>query len=422
MDNSTAPEATTTFAPIQADQSAIVDSRKVKDFKDQAFGGYNRANVSSTLDKCLQADKIEASLHWTAQLLSSGVVNPLWEKLCTFCIKHINTYNPKLPEFLYNRTLDWYKITENPKYSKDNVLQLRNHPTIRLLLAELISIIILSKKRKLNTLPRIKKDEFIIDNFKSRLEAPSTQFCDPLYIDGDPSEIRVAINEMSHHLNTANCNKALYWLSWILEWERLNTKKYGKYDCGQRSISGVDGKFLNDVVWFIWTIINKISTIKFGQSSATGKQITALFNLFKYKFTTGAKARKIPLVVTAMQYLTDMIDWQTQLIDRPAILYQNMLGYDKIFAAMKSQQVIVGTPASRELMNIVVENNYLVTEKHKQYEVEQLKRQEMERLKHLEKERVMREQIAKQKKINVESLDKLTVMSKLDKVLHSDVF
>ena len=412
--------------PIQADQSKIIDSRRLKDFKEQAFGGYNRANVSSTLEKALISDKLEPALHWVAQLLSSGVTNPLWEKLCAFSIKYINIYNPKLPEFIYNRTLEWYKITDNPKFTKDNILHLRNHPSIRLLLAEIVSIIILSKKRKINILPKIKKEEFIIDHFKSLLEAPNTALCEHLYTDGDPSEIRVAINEMAYQLQLGNSAKSLYWLSWITEWEHLNTKKYGKYECGLRTVEGVDGKWYKDVVWFIWMIINKIANIKFPNTSNTVKQIVALYNLYKYRFTVGAKSRKNQLIIYAMLYITEMIDWQTQLIDRPNILYQNLLGYDKVFAAMKAQQVNSGTPASRDLMNIVVENNYMITEKHKTYEdakqrhiAEQQAQQEK---RELDKAKFAKLQLAKQKKINVSSLDKLSAMSKLDKILNNDVF
>jgi len=422
--------------PVQSEQSKIIDSRTLKDFKDQAFGGYNRTNVSSALDKSLLSDKIEASLYWVAQLLSSGATNSVWEKLCTFCIKQINIYNPKLPEFIYNRTLEWYKITDNPKYSKDNILQLRNHPSIRLLLAELVSIIILSKKRKINTLPRIKKEEFIIDSFKSRLEALDTSatnsqysaLCSSLYIDGDPSEIRVAINEMCHHLGAGHNAKSLYWLAWIMEWEHINTKRYGKYNCGLRTIEGVDGKWYNDVVWFIWAIINKIVSVKFGQLFSGGQvtgQVTALYNLYKYKFTAGAKSRKHFLIINAMLYITELIDWQTQLIDRPAILYQNLLGYDKIFVTMKPQQINSGAQ-SKDLMNIVVENNYMITEKHKQYEEDKqrnlVKQQELHKQRTLTKERLAKEHLAKQKKINVHSLDKLTAISKLDKVLNGDIF
>ena len=61
-------------------------------------------------------------------------------------------------------------------------------------------------------------------------------------------------------------------------------------------------------------------------------------------------------------------------------------------------------------MNVVVENNYM---KPENYEELEKKKQQQHHLK-LQAEK---EHLAKQKKINVESLDKLTEISKLDKYL-----
>lgn len=404
------------YIPIQTELTKIIDSRRVKDFKDQVFGGYNRSNVNTALDKSLIMDKIEPSLHWCAQLLCSGITNPLWEKLLCFVIKHINIYNPKSCEFLYNRTLMWYNITDNNKFTKDNILLLRNHPTIRLLLCELISLITLSKKRKLNQLPKIKKEEFIIDVFKSRLSANDNKLIENLIIEGDPSEMRVAINEFAHHLFNANTSKSLYWLSWIIEWEKINSKKYGKYECGSRYGDGIDSKYSKDIIWFIWSVINKIKQLK--NNDNVNKQVTALFSLYKYKFTPSSKSRKLNYIIMAILYFTELIDWVTPLIDRPEILYQNLLGYDRIFMAIKKQQQTMQNPNDqirKELMNVVVENNYMVTEKHQQYEKEKEKMLK-------EKEMKSKELLAKQKKINIESLSKLEVLNKMDKIIHKDVF
>ena len=128
-------------------------------------------------------------------------------KCRSMCCNNINIYNPKMPEFLYNRHLKWCKIVDNPKFTKDNILLLRNHPEIRLLLCEMTTLITLSKKRKLPQLPRIKKEEFLIDNFRAKLEAKDNNLIEKILIDGDPSEIKIAVNEMAHHLNTSNLNQ-----------------------------------------------------------------------------------------------------------------------------------------------------------------------------------------------------------------------
>ena len=61
-------------------------------------------------------------------------------------------------------------------------------------------------------------------------------------------------------------------------------------------------------------------------------------------------------------------------------------------------------------MNVVVENNYMKPENYE--ELEKKKKQQ-----HQLQIQAEKEHLAKQKKINVESLDKLTEISKLDKYL-----
>jgi hypothetical protein len=397
--------------PVISDNCKIIDSRLLKDFKDQTFGGYKLAQASNALDKAILEDKIEPALHWILQLFFSGLIHPLWAKLIGLASKSINIYNPKLPEFLYNKTMQWYHIVDNAKFNKDNILLLRNHPGIRLLLAEMVSVLCLSRKRKLNQLPRIKKEEFIIDNFKSKLEAKDNRLIDGICIDGDPSEIKIAVNEMATHIYNGKTIKALYWLNWITEWEKINSKKYGKYECGSRIIEGVDGKFYKDVVWLIWGVINKLKQLKFAVlGSDLNNQIVCLYKLYVNKFTPAARSRKQCFIIWSILYMTENIDTATPLIDRPQILFQSLLGFDKVVASLKSQEV--RHYVNNDLMNVVVENNYMITEKHKELEASKLKQLK-------DREILEREQLAKQKKMNVQSIVKLNELHKLDRMMYA---
>lgn len=394
--------------PLINETIRIIDSRVLKDFKDQTFGGYRLAQASNALDKAIIEDKIEPALHWVLQLFFSGIVNPLWVKLINFASKSINIYNPKLPEFLYNKTIQWQKIVDNVKFNKDNILLLRNHSSVRLLLAEMVTVLCLSRKRKINQLPRIKKEEFIIDNFKSKLEAKDNSLLVNVLIDGDPSEIKIAINEMAYHIYNGNSAKALYWLNWITEWEKINSKRYGKYECGMRTIEGIDGKYFKDVVWLIWSTINKLSQIKF--KGDISKQIINLQKLYINKFTPASRSKKQNFIIWAILYMTEIIDNATPLVDRPEILFQSLLGFDKVVVSLKSQEV--HHFVNNNLLNVVVENNYMMPEKHKDLEANKLQQIK-------EKERLEKEQIAKQKKINVESMEKLNEIYKLDRMMYS---
>lgn len=406
--------------PSISDASKIIDSRTVKDFKDQVFGGYKLSAASAALDKALLEDKVEPALHWTLQLLLSGTIQPLWNKLINFACKVINIYNPLLPEFLYNKTIAWLHITENAAYTgKDNVLKLRNHPTVRLLLAEMVTIISLSKKRKLNILPRIKKEEFIIDTFKAKLQAKDNTLVDGILADGDPSEIRIAANEMAYNLYGGNLAKGLYWLNWILEWEKINTKKYGKYECAARIIEGVDSKHYRDVVWLIWAIINKLRGLKFVITGASiSGQMDFLWKMYCYKFTPGARARKAPLIIWAILYLTENVDMSVPLVDKPTVLFQSLLGMDKIAATLKSQEVY--HVVNNDLLNVVVENNYMMPQNYKQLETEKAQRvQDLVRQQQAQAAAKAASSKNKASEANQLSIQKLNDVYKLDRMMYA---
>ena len=402
---------TTLNIPIISDTCKIEDTRLLKDFKNQTIGGYNISKASSALEKAIFEDKLEPALHWSLQLFLSGIINSLWIKLLSIASKLINIYNPKLPEFLYNKNQHWLSIVNNIKYSKDNVLLLRNHPTIRLLLCEMVSVLVLSKKRKLNTLPTIKKNEFIIDIFKSKLEAKDNKLINNIVQDGDPSEIRIAINEMAYHIYNKNINKALYWFNWVVEWEKINSKKYGKYECAPRTINGVDSKYYKDIVWLLWEVINKIAKLKcsYNNYSEWTKQIHYLWLLYTNNFTPSTRTKKQTYMIWSILYITETIDYVIPLIDRPELLFQSLLGFDKIIVTLKPQQVIRNN-INNNLLNVVVENNYMKPQNYEHLEKQKQKKQQSQ----IQAEK---EHIAKQKKINVESLDKLNEISKLDKYL-----
>jgi hypothetical protein len=410
-EESRSKESLSMHIPSISDNIRINDSRLIKDFKEQVFGGYKLSAASAALDKALLEDKVEPALHWGLQLLLSGIIQPLWNKLITFACKDINIYNPTLPEFLYNKTQAWLHITENSQYIKDNILTLRNHPTVRLLLAEMITTIAISKKRKLTALPRIKKEAFIIIDFKSRLVAKDNSLVDGIFQDGDPSEIRIAANEMAFQLYHGNLDKTLYWLSWILEWEKINTKKYGKYECASRITPDVDSKFYKDVIWLVWAILKRLRELKFTITGGfINSQIEYLWKMYCFRFTPSARARKLPLIIWSILYMIENVDTSIPLINKPNILFQSLLGTDKIIATLKTQEVhhIV----NNDLLNVIVENNYMVPSNHQQLDAEKLRR-----LREKEKQKKLEE--AKAKKVNPESLQKLNDIYKLDRMMYA---
>ena len=114
-----------------------------------------------------------------------------------------------------------------------------------------------------------------------------------------------------------------------------------------------------------------------------------------------------------MENLKNMEEFLNEQVNTNAAygLFQSLLGFDKIIVTLKSQQVIHNN-LNNNLINVVVENNYMKPQNFEKLE-------EKKKALLIAKERAEKEHIAKQKKINVDSLDKLNEISKLDKYLFS---
>jgi hypothetical protein len=405
--------------PALPSTSIINDARKLTDFKLATIGGYPRGKVSSAIDKCITQQKIEEAIYWTFQLLASGAVDSLFDKLLAIAAKNVNIYNPHLPDWLFQKTVGWHSITSNERYKKDNVLNLRNHPTIRNMLTELVVITSLSKPRKLEALPKIGKEDFIVSNFNAKLECKDFASTHHIFKDEDPREIKVASNEIAFHLLNGNIVRALYWLNWVLTWETLNIKKYTKYDCALRggaffdSKSNIPPKCNRNVIWLIWSIVENMANKRFSSSANLQVAMRSLWELFIMNYTSGCRNRRLVYLIWAMSYLCNPIDWSIPLISESnqTTLFVSLLKNDKIASRILASTV---APMANPV-NAIVENNYAMPPAviKEERPLAQAKYKSMP---------VPKQAALKKGALSEDSQEKLSKMNQLDKYLETTIF
>ena len=391
----------------------INDSRKLMHFKSQTFGGYKKTEVNSQLDKAIQAEDLDKSIYLGFQLLFSGYINQLWEKLISIVFKNININNPTIPKFLYYKQKLWDSFILDKKYKKDNIFLLRNNILIRELIVELICIIILSRKRKLETLKKITNKDFNVSFFKSKLEAKDNNLSSSYLKEDDPSEIRIAFNEFTYQMKERNFDKVLYWLSWIIEWDKLNTKKYGKFNIASRVYKNVEPKFSKNVIWLIWDYINltkdKLTSFddKYTLSENDKNQIEYLWKLFCLNYSNSKRNKRISLVIWALKILNNPLDYSIELINKKYLLFQSLANYNFMIEKIKLQENNT-YQNSLSGMNIVIKNNYIQTENYKKIQRDNYEKQ-------YKKQMELREKEAKKKKISINSLNKLDALRNIDR-------
>jgi len=356
-----------TFIHIEVPEEVMIkDSRKLKDFKLQTFGGYSRIQVLQAFEKSIINENIDKAVYWGAQLVCSGLIHIVWDKLISISEKYINTNNPKLPEFILHRSKSFYhniNLNSNTKLKAEGILLTRNFTEFRNWIVELSVILATSRKHKLDTLPSIKKQDFIIETVKSRLEATDTNLTDKILKEDDPTEIRIAANEMAFHIYHKNLGKTLYWIAWMNEWEKMNTKKYGKFEVGIRAQSDIDSKFYRNISWLFWDIINGVKRLLHSQQrlfNTNGyelEQIDALWNLYKINYTPGQNTRKMPLIIWSVKYITTPCDWSIRLIEKEMLVFQAIMNINIIYKTLKLQEHN-DNKEQLQNYNVVIQNNY----------------------------------------------------------------
>ena len=215
------------------DQFLIIDNRPIDTFKIKTFAsGFKKNEVFKVLFDSISKQKIENALHWTTECIISGYLVELLDKLLSYASKKIHINHPNLPTFLLKKYNHFYRIIEidlKKTSEKNEIIHYRNNQCIRNLFFNIVITIIQSPKtKKYDEYPKIDPNiDFNFDNIKKRLIATANYVPDNMVKFTDPEELRIIINEIIYQFNnqTNGYEIVSYWISWIIQWEKLNRKK-----------------------------------------------------------------------------------------------------------------------------------------------------------------------------------------------------
>jgi len=325
----------------------LVDTRRHTDFKLMTLGGYPRSKVPAAMEKAIYSGKIEHACYWAFQLLASGAPITLWDRLLGYAYKHVNIANAKLPRWLQEKTTAWQRVLVRKDFAGANVINSRNLQQVRHMITEMIVVLSLSRKRKLDVLStKIKETDFIISNFQDRCTNRGNMIIAALLGDNDPSEIRLAANEFAVNLGMRNMQGALYWLNWILYWERINIKRFKSFTVQARIIEGIPQTDIRDVIWLIWSIIHQVrarvivDTEKIRPAGELGqleRQLDALWAMYIHRWKPGVKGKRLPLIYWSIHYLIYPVDWSGDVINRLDILVKATANTNMMFEKLRGQ-------------------------------------------------------------------------------------
>ena len=292
-----------------SEYSIIIDNRTPDDFKKLTFLNHKNTAVFSQLEKNIYNGQIEEACHWTSELICSNKLFELLDFFAEIYSKFININNPTFPHFLLNSCSECVKICNEKKHLQ-YPLSIRNNMTIRNIICRITICLATSSKGSpmLFKLAKLSNQDFQDSYFNSKITTTQNYLAQIIKQNDNPKIVLVG-NQIVHAIITKNIATVVYWISWILQYEKLKLKEDKKLLCEPRMFDGIDPKFYTDITWFIWEIIINIPT-----SNDNKKQIIALLRLYSHDFSKTKKTHRIPLLLNAMMILISNPNYKTPLM------------------------------------------------------------------------------------------------------------
>jgi hypothetical protein len=319
------------------DVSEINDIREQSMFRGISFSKYKKTDVKNELISNMLNGKIEPACNWSAELICAGHYLELWENILYYCSKHIHLGNPKLICYLEKR-YDVFKTIMNEGHFT-SPLQLRNNQTIRNLFAEIVSVLCLSTKKHSFEVIKINKEaEFDMTQMTDRLKAPSVDFIKPLFLEEDPKEIFIPMNEFAFNISKSKKNTvfACYWIEWILEFETICKKRKTNCVCARRPFVTAEPKLSCDLVWIIWDALFYYSREL--QNPFIEKTMTSLFTLFSLHYTNACCKKRRYMLYFAVSLCTEQPDYNVELVSNKRHVELAINNINNIYRQIKKKE------------------------------------------------------------------------------------
>ena len=304
-------------------ESTIVDERKKKEFTKFTISKYKRTEVLKSLLSSLTEQKVELACTWLVELHCSGQMETTWKQLIYYMSEQINTNSPYIALWTWKMYERYIKLEE--LFDKQWIHETRNNQQMRNLIADLIVILLFSRKidafnKKI--IPKVMPDDFNREVIKQKLIAKNSYMICNIIDTRDPPELQLALNEFATHLNRdpSSFDETVYWLQWMIAYEEECKKMGAKVECAGIKLKNINEKFYTDWIWYIWQII--VKEAEYRNEKPLFRQIVALYKLYKLNFSTSTRKRKMVHIYHAIKLIKTNVDWTIPLIDKYHIRVQ----------------------------------------------------------------------------------------------------
>ena len=320
--------------------STIIDPRPLEAFKDKTFSDFKKREVINTLIKSIETGKVEDACYWITECIVSGYCIEIFEKLFLLSSKLIHINSPGLPAFLWRRFQTFQKAYDHiPPKEKEKYIHLRNTPEIRNNLIDVVVTMTTSpKSKRYDKLPKIDETtDFQFHTIQGKLNATMQLLPSHIIRFTDPDELRIIMNEIFFHLKNKNggYDRVIYWILWLLQWEKRTKKQKRKYEIEEREINGIKKSYCKDIVWLLWEVIFEETNIR---NNIIKQQIQCLFSFFRTNYTGGKRNARMVLLYHTVGYLTLPLNLNIPIRKDKHIFLVTQCNVNQMFKAKKTKE------------------------------------------------------------------------------------
>ena len=324
--------------PQVKDNTSINDARLPNDFSGISFSNYKKVHVRNKLIENMLNNKIEPACYWCCELICAGHFMDIWENIIHYVGKHIHIGNPKIIIYLKKRFILFQSIINDSQITYPH--QLRNHPTIRQLFAEIIATLTLSNRKHSFEPIKIKREEeFDMTKLSDRLHAPSVTYITNILRKDDPKELFIAINEFSYNISEDNKHtiNACYWVEWIIEFSLICKKRKEPCECSPRRDIPVEIKYQTNIIWILWDALfyhcEKLN------NSYIQALLESLLVLFCIKYSAGTNKKRRYLLYFGVALLTETIPNDIKLMNDKDTITHVSNNINLIYKQIKKNEI-----------------------------------------------------------------------------------
>ena len=332
----------------------IDDDRSIKEFKKETFSGHSKNDVIKAMCGAIEIAQYEYAIHWAYELLCSGLVDTLWNGLFQVYVDQVNRMNPMLILYLCHRFYSEF-IPLRESHLGD-ITRIRNSVSARKIIMEVIGLLCMSHKGKLPNYPKVTSEDYEASSIRSVCKAPASNYANSILKQSDPVDIYIPINELAYAIREDNkdCVGALYWIKWLMEWDKQLKKAHEPLKCEDRRVSPMlEEKYRRDVVWVIWEVINKevssrVSSDKQPRAAhmfrnQLEKVMGGLFKAYLYQWEPSSKTTRRNYLVYAIVLLTDNIEWNVEICKDKIFIKGLVMKSDDFMIEFKNHEKKVST-------------------------------------------------------------------------------